>query len=355
LFLINPLLYLSQKNRPNEPFFMPRHFLIRHLWLACCLFAPFFAQGQAPANTGSRALRGAGQSLRQLEQASQAYQTAKTEYEKALEKQKTAKKPDSAHWAAKAVALARQMAAAGERAESLARQFRGQLGQSGLGALLPTPEAGGLGTLPSVPGLAQARPVAELLRQVERFGDLRPLHLADSLARAQYQQALGGQAGRWFWGGDFGLALGSQKTYVNVSPLAGYRLGQRVSVGGGTVLQYLKMSVLVVDPEFGHHRRSQSEVLVYGARGFARLAPFGGPLLKNLFAQAEIEAVNAGLPQTDGSRPRHWVPGAMAGGGYQLGLGRGISLNLVATYNFLYRPERSPYGGPLDFRVGVQF
>jgi hypothetical protein len=247
------------------------------------------------------------------------------------------------------------MAAAGERAESLARQFRGQLGQSGLGALLPTPGAGGLGTLPSVPGLAQARPVAELLRQVERFGDLRPLHLADSLARAQYQQALGGRAGRWFWGGDFGLALGSHKTYLNLSPLGGYRLGGRVAVGGGPVLQYLKMSVVVVDPEFGHHRRSTSEVLVYGARSFARLAPFGGPLFRHLFAQAEAEAVNAGLPQADGSRPRYWVPGLLAGLGYQLQLGRGISLNLVGTYNLLYREDRSPYAGPLDFRVGVQF
>jgi hypothetical protein len=335
----------------------PRRASLRHLtilWGVLWLAAPLAAQDTPAAPT---ALRQAGQALRQLRQAHHEYQTAKKEYENALEKQKTAKAADSARRAAQVVALARQMAAAGERAETLARQLQGTLGQTGLAALQtgPLPQGPGLGALPSVPGLAQARPVAELLRQVERFGDLRPLHLADSLARAQYQKALGGQTGRWFWGGDFGLALGSQKTYVNVSPLAGYRLGQRVSVGGGTVLQYLKMSVLVVDPEFGHHRRSQSEVLVYGARGFARLAPFGGPLLKNLFAQAEAEAVNAGLPQTDGSRPRHWVPGAMAGGGYQLGLGRGISLNLVATYNFLYRPERSPYGGPLDFRVGVQF
>jgi hypothetical protein len=157
---------------------------------------------------------------------------------------------------------------------------------------------------------------------------------------------------RWknfYFGGDFGLSVGGKQVFVNVSPLVGFKLSDKFSIGGGSVFQYLRTQVILIDPQ-GLNIKHTAQTLIYGGRGFTRLF-----LHKSFFAQADAELINVQLPTTDGNRIRHWVPGTWAGAGYNFDIGRGMGINLIVSYNFLYQEGKSPYTSPLDVRIGIQF
>lgn len=158
---------------------------------------------------------------------------------------------------------------------------------------------------------------------------------------------------RWknfYFGGDFGLSVGGKQIFVNVSPLIGFKLSDKFSIGGGSIFQYLRTQVILIDPTQGVNIKQTAQTLIYGGRGFTRLF-----LHKKFFAQGDFELINVQLPTTDGSKIRNWVPGAWAGAGYNFDIGRGMGLNLILSYNFLYKDGKSPYTSPLDVRVGIQF
>ncbi|SFF17112.1 hypothetical protein [Thermoflexibacter ruber] len=152
-----------------------------------------------------------------------------------------------------------------------------------------------------------------------------------------------------YFGGDFGLSVGGKQVFVNVSPLIGFKLSDKFSIGGGSVFQYLRTQVILIDPQ-GLNIKQTAQTLIYGGRGFTRLF-----LHKSFFAQADAELINVQLPTTDGNKIRHWVPGAWAGAGYNFDIGRGMGINLIISYNFLYKEGKSPYTSPLDVRLGIQF
>lgn len=153
-----------------------------------------------------------------------------------------------------------------------------------------------------------------------------------------------------FVGGDFGLALGSRQVFVNVAPVLGVKLSEgKFSVGAGPVCQYFRTHVVILDLAGASYRR-KAESLVYGARAFGRAR-----LLGRVFAQADAETLSAALPRTDGELVRGWAPGLFAGLGYSLPIRDLAAINLTVAYNLVYREGRSPYAGPVDFRVGIQF
>ncbi len=157
---------------------------------------------------------------------------------------------------------------------------------------------------------------------------------------------------RWknfYFGGDFGLSVGGKQVFVNVSPLVGFKLSEKFSIGGGSVFQYLRTQVILIDPQ-GLNIKHTAQTLIYGGRGFTRLF-----LFEKFFAQGDAELINVQLPTTDGNKIRNWVPGAWAGAGYNFDIGRGMGINLIVSYNFLYKEGKSPYTSPLDVRLGIQF
>jgi hypothetical protein len=143
---------------------------------------------------------------------------------------------------------------------------------------------------------------------------------------------------RLFFGGNVGLSLGDI-TYIELSPLVGYSITNRASVGLGVTYQYLEF------------RRTGVSSSVYGGRLFSRYA-----LLPNVFANAEYEALNLEfLRPSDAKVLRAWVPAFLVGGGYFQRFGRRGGATLMILYNLLHDPIRSPYPSEVILRAGFVF
>lgn len=145
---------------------------------------------------------------------------------------------------------------------------------------------------------------------------------------------------RLYFGGNFSLQFGSL-TFIDISPLAGVMITDKLSTGLGATYQYLKFS------------RSSSSV--YGGRVFGRYN-----ITRNIFAHSEVESLNTAY-MVPGATPdqdrmaRDWVPGVFVGGGYFTPFGARGGANITLLYNLTYDNRRSPYNEPYVIRVGFVF
>jgi hypothetical protein len=144
---------------------------------------------------------------------------------------------------------------------------------------------------------------------------------------------------RMFFGGNFALSLGTI-TFIDVSPLAGVMITNRLSGGLGTTYQY-----------FNDRRFIGGNNSLYGGRVFSRYNVF-----PNIFAHAEYENLNLDVynRRTEDFQ-REWVPGFLIGGGYFSPFGNRGGANITLLYNLLYDNVRSPYNQPYVIRVGFMF
>jgi hypothetical protein len=139
---------------------------------------------------------------------------------------------------------------------------------------------------------------------------------------------------KMFIGGNFGLQFGSF-TYVEVSPLVGYQINDRISAGVGVTYEYF------------HYKTSYYNLKtnVYGGRVFGRYR-----FTENLFGHVEYEYLN--LEAFDFyPRRRVGVDGILGGGGYMQRFGRNSSMVAMILYNFT-QSVYTPYNNPV-IRVGV--
>jgi len=138
-----------------------------------------------------------------------------------------------------------------------------------------------------------------------------------------------------FLGGNFGLQFGNV-TFIDDSPIVGYRITDRFSAGPGITYRYFKL------------------------RGFEGTSTYGGSLFARhiigaqFFAQAQYEQLNTIYPSLDtpNALERGWVPGFFFCLGIFQPLGRRGAVTLAAMYNLAYDNIRSPYGSPWVFNVG---
>jgi hypothetical protein len=135
-------------------------------------------------------------------------------------------------------------------------------------------------------------------------------------------------------GGNFSLQFGNV-TFIDISPMVGYRFTDRFTAGPGITYRYLKF------------------------RGFEGSSVYGGSLFarhiigSQFFAHAQYESLNAEyLTSLQDPVQRGWVPGFFLGGGIFQPLGRRGVVNISALYNLMYDPVRSPYNSPWVFNVG---
>jgi len=153
------------------------------------------------------------------------------------------------------------------------------------------------------------------------------------------------QAAPWqdkvFFGGNFALQFGNI-TVIDVSPLVGYRLNEKMQVGAGFTYQYFSR-------DYGNGYKYSNSI--YGGRLFGRyfIAP-------TLFLHGEYENIN--LPYWDfsqtstGELQRAWTSGLLAGGGYSVPLGMRTALNMTVLYNFFWDSQRSASASPWVVRMG---
>jgi hypothetical protein len=160
----------------------------------------------------------------------------------------------------------------------------------------------------------------------------------DEYAKDYKNQNTGNWTNRIFTGGNLGLQFGTA-TFIDVSPLIGYRLTNNLAAGIGFTYQYIHYS----DQGF----KISSDT--YGGRIFARYY-----FQENIFAHIEYESLFLEPIYIDYSgyykTKRTNVESYLVGGGYRQAVGGRTSLNLLILWN-LNETQFSPYTNPI-FRIG---
>jgi hypothetical protein len=136
-----------------------------------------------------------------------------------------------------------------------------------------------------------------------------------------------------FTGGNLGVQFGTV-TFVDVSPLVGYRITDKISAGIGATYQYYHYKDKFYD----------FETNVYGGRVFGRYL-----FTDYLFGHAEYEYLN--LEAFDFNRRRVDVGSLLVGGGYIQRIGDHAAIVAMLLYNFT-ESAYTPYTNPI-FRIGV--
>lgn len=178
------------------------------------------------------------------------------------------------------------------------------------------------------------------------FGFINGLFAQENEDAEREPERRGGEENFWdkvYVGGSFWMQFGTV-TFINVSPLVGYRFTDKFSAGPGIVYQYLK------DKRFNPDYKTN----VYGGRLFARHTIF-----QQFFAQAQYENLSTEVLYVNRNgelyQTREWVPGAFLGGGIFQPLGRRGAIVISGMYNLLHDEDRSPYPSAWIFNVGFTF
>lgn len=140
---------------------------------------------------------------------------------------------------------------------------------------------------------------------------------------------------RWFAGGMLGAGFSSYSSYVEVSPIIGFKVTEAFQVGSR--LTYIYNS-FVYNP--GTPNEERVNLHHYGASFFARYIFY-----KGLFGQAEYEAIS----YDNYNYPRQVVSSLFLGGGFFQNIGRGGFASFAILYNVL---ENDLYQNPIVIRIG---
>ncbi len=160
-----------------------------------------------------------------------------------------------------------------------------------------------------------------------------------SVAQDPIPQAKNGFGDRIYFGGDLGLQFGNI-TFVDISPLVGYRITDQFSVGVGGIYQYINYNF----------DGFQYETSVYGGRGFSRFN-----ITNEIFLHGEYGMINW---ETWDRREinnfelkRITVPFLLAGGGYRYQLGNNVYFSTTLLFD-LIQDLNSPFVNPV-LRGGI--
>ncbi|TLV00267.1 hypothetical protein [Dyadobacter luticola] len=140
-------------------------------------------------------------------------------------------------------------------------------------------------------------------------------------------------------GGSFGLSFGTV-TNINLSPMAGYELTEKLVAGVGPTLMYFRYKYYDINTAY------------YGGRAFMMYQIF--PVVNVI---AEFESMNV-----EGSyQKRQWLGSPLVGASYSTPIGGKFikAVHFTALYNLNYNNQidkysgqnLSPYGSPFVFRV----
>lgn len=141
---------------------------------------------------------------------------------------------------------------------------------------------------------------------------------------------------RLYFGGNFGMSFGTI-TFIDVSPLVGAMITNKLSGGMGATYQY-----------FNDSRFVGGESNLYGGRVFGRYNVF-----PNFFFHTEYEMLNFDLfNMASETFQRQWVPGFFVGAGYFAPFGNRGGANFTFLYNLMFDNRRSPYNEPYVIRIG---
>ncbi len=144
-------------------------------------------------------------------------------------------------------------------------------------------------------------------------------------------------ADRLFFGGNLGLNFGTL-TYINVSPIIGYRITERLGAGLGPTYAYFKDY---------RDRNYKYETHTYGGRTFVQYQ-----VLESVLLYSEYEMVNIEVPDLLFTKlVRENVSSLFVGGGYTQQVGRASAFSIMMLFNVIESDYRI-YENPL-IRTGI--
>lgn len=143
---------------------------------------------------------------------------------------------------------------------------------------------------------------------------------------------------RLIFGGNLGLQFGSY-TFVDVSPLVGYKVTDQLIMGLGATYIYYSVD------DFPYKYSTN----IFGGRAFTKYY-----LMENLFAHVEYEVLNMEvLDDLTYKLVRTNIPSLFVGGGYRQMMGERSAFELLLLYNVM-EERNSPYQNPI-VRAGFVF
>jgi len=141
-------------------------------------------------------------------------------------------------------------------------------------------------------------------------------------------------ASRLFFGGGLGLQFGSI-TLIEVSPLVGYKVTPKFSIGLSPTYKYYKYNAY-----YGN-----VETNVFGGSIFSRYSIF-----ENVFAHVEYETLFYNIQEPGYPTYRQQFNSFFVGGGYNQRIGGNSAMYILLLWNLNDTPD-SPYVNPI-IRVG---
>lgn len=142
-----------------------------------------------------------------------------------------------------------------------------------------------------------------------------------------------------FFGGDLGLQFGNT-TFINVSPIVGYKFTEKIVGGIGITYQYL------------NYKDADYSTNIYGGSLFGRYY-----ITESLFAHAEYQVLSFEPYNyyTFSKAVRTNIESYLIGGGYKQAVSGNISFNIMVLWN-LSNSIYSPYTNPViraGFDIGL--
>lgn len=161
---------------------------------------------------------------------------------------------------------------------------------------------------------------------------------------------------RWFVGGNIGLQFG-YVTLIDVSPIIGYMVTERLAVGIGATYKYYRIRDFFYDSYQGRWQHLQSHI--YGGPLFARFF-----ISRQFFAHSEYEFLrfrneiyvqNAAAQRYDKQYVNVNVQSMFIGGGYRQFFGKASAFEIMLLWNLNETPD-TPYSNPvirMGFSIGL--
>lgn len=155
---------------------------------------------------------------------------------------------------------------------------------------------------------------------------------------------------RWFAGGMLGAGFSTYSSYVEVSPIVGYRLTENFQIGTRFTYIYNSVTAIYYNPYYFEDRINLNH---YGASLFARYI-----IYKGIFAQAEYEYLSLNNYFIEQVTPtynqivtfREPINSFFIGGGFFQNIGGRGFASFAVLFNVLDSPD-SPYINPV-IRLG---
>lgn len=155
---------------------------------------------------------------------------------------------------------------------------------------------------------------------------------------------------RLVFGGGLGVQFGTI-TFIDVSPVVGYRLTEKLEAGVGATYKYYRYKDFYIDQTNGEKFDLKSHM--FGGSVYTRYH-----ILKNIFAHVEYERLRYNYEDISNyggqviRDPKHtYINSLFVGGGLKQQITKGSYMFIMALWNLTEEPM-TPYSNPV-IRMGV--